>query len=183
MSAKYQNVITEVLEVFCDGLSARVQGRFSFDLVKGVTAQAACQEIERRGKQVAALIRADQRLESMEFRNGDAWAEYAPSDRVARECAAGVQGGYGLGEASGDRWVGFELAAGVAITPEFVTGDRMGYGFRFVLHNFRTRFQVIPMLHACRDLPIAQLHVVSLVVLRSDRVRIAASVDSTAEQR
>ncbi|HUG36953.1 MAG TPA: hypothetical protein VML54_08395, partial [Candidatus Limnocylindrales bacterium] len=60
---------------------------------------------------------------------------------------------------------------------------RMGYGFRFTLENFRTRFQMIPVLHACLDLPIARYHVVSAVVVRTANPRITCAVDSTAQER
>jgi hypothetical protein len=191
MTVKYQDVVTEITEVAVEGLTLRVEGMFWFTLAPEATAESACEQITLRGKQLAVLIKADQRLEDIAFRNGKDWIAYTPSDTVARECVAGLESGppeyagsrFGLGEPAGDRWVGFELAPGMTIIPESSGAGRMGYGFRFTLENFRTRFQVIPVLHACRDLPIARYHVVSAVVVRTNNPRISCSVDSTAEER
>ena len=183
MTAKYRNVAAEVLKLSVDGTALTVEGVFWFTLAAGTTAREACDQITNRGKQLAVLIGASQRIDTFDFRNGQTWVPYAPSERVARECAAGVNDRFGLGELAGQRWVGFELGRGVTITPETQGGDRMGYGFRFTLENYRTRFQVIPILHACLDLPIAQYHVVSVVVARITNQRISCSIDSTQEER
>lgn len=181
--AKYQDVTAEVIGLSLQGLTLTVEGNFWFTLAEGVTAQDACEQITNRGKQVALLIGASQRIDTIAFRNGEDWIAYGPSDRVARECVAGVNDRFGLGEHAGQRWVGFELAAGLAIRPETPGPRRMGYGFRFTLENFRTRFQAIPILHACLDLPIAQYHVVSVVVVRTTNARVTCSIDSTRQER
>jgi hypothetical protein len=183
MSAKYRTVTAEVVEVRSEGLKVVVAGNFWFALAQGVTAKDACDQITDRGKQLAFLVKTDQDIESVEFRNGQNWIAYPRSDEVARACAAGIGDGFGLGEPPGDRWIGFELSRGTEIIAETRGSDVMGYPFRFTLNNFRTRFQAVPVLHACRDLPIARLHVVSVVILRADKSRIGCSVDSTIEQR
>lgn len=184
MSAKYSNVTAEIADVKVEGLDAIVEGSLWFVLAPGVTPQDVCEEIRKRGKQMGILIKSTQHIRSAHFRSGDRWVEYQPNDTVARACAIG------FGEASGDQWVGFSLNPGVEITPEVPEAGRMGYGLRFTLHNFRTRLQVIPIVHACLDLPIARLHVISVHVVRalSDdptqaRSIVAATVDSTREQR
>jgi hypothetical protein len=183
MSAKYQQVTAEITELTVQNATAHVEGRFWFTLAPGVTARDACEQITQRGKQLALLIKDGQHVEHIAFRNGQAWVPYTRSHRVTRACVAGVNDRFGLGEHAGDQWVGFELAAGLTITPETPDERRMGYGFRFTLDNFRTRFQVIPVLHACLDLAIAQYHVVSAVVLRTTNPRVACSIDSTAQER
>ncbi len=183
MTAKYRDVAAEVIALSLDGTALTVEGIFWFTLADGTTAREACDQITNRGKQLAVLIGTGQRIDSFSFRNGQAWVPYAPSDRVARECASGVNDRFGLGELAGQRWVGFELGTGVAITPETQGENRMGYGFRFTLENYRTRFQAIPILHACLDLPIAQYHVVSVVVARMTNQRITCSIDSTQQER
>jgi len=183
MTAKYRDVAAEVISLSMDGVALTVEGNFWFTLADGTTAQSACEQITTRGKQLAVLIGAGQRIDSIAFRNGQTWVPYAPSERVARECVAGVNDRFGLGELAGQRWLGFELGTGVAITPVTRGANQMGYGFRFTLENYRTRFQVIPILHACLDLPIAQYHVVSVVVVRTTNMRVTCSIDSTQQER
>jgi hypothetical protein len=183
MTAKYRDVVAEITGLTVQNHSAHVEGRFWFTLAPGVTARSACEEITRRGKQLALLIKSGQHVEQIAFRNGETWVPYRPSHRVTRACVAGVNDRFGLGEHVGDQWIGFELPPGLTITPETPGDDRMGYAFRFTLENFRTRFQVIPILHACLDLAIAQYHVVSAAVLRTTNPRVACSIDSTAQER
>jgi hypothetical protein len=160
-----------------DGLDLQVDSRLSFRLVSGATTDEVRGMITARGKQMGMLIGMHQQIEGIEFKNGPDWVPYDSNPRVTRDCAVG------FGETLGFQWVGFSLAPGQTITPDELGPDRMGYGFRFTLRNFRTRFQVIPIVHACLDLDIAEYNVVSVHVIRIDRPRIVTSVDSTIDYR
>ena len=174
--AKYAECIMEVRTIVVEGLTISVESDARFRLARGSTPKEVISLIEERGKKVGVLIKAHQRLVSMEFRNGDVWVPYERNDEVARECALG------FGEARGDQWAGFSLAPkAVTIVPERQEPELIGYGIRFRLENFRTRLQVVPLVHACLDLDIARYHVIAAAVLRPDDPRVRVSVSSTLE--
>lgn len=175
--AKYSDCTAAIISIELDGLDLKVTSFLSFRLVSGATTDEVCGMITERGKQMGMLIGAHQQIEGIEFKNGPDWVPYASNPKVARDCSVG------FGETLGLQWVGFSLARGRTITPDELGPDRMGYGFRFTLRNFRTRFQVIPILHACLDLDIAEYNVVSVHVIRIARPRIVTSVDSTIDYR
>jgi hypothetical protein len=175
--AKYSDCTAAINSIVLDGLDLHVDSQLSFRLVSGATTNEVCGMIAARGKQMGILIGVHQRIEGIEFKNGSDWVPYVSNPHVSRNCAVG------FGETVGLQWVGFSLAPGRTITPDELGPDRMGYGLRFTLRNFRTRFQVIPIVHACLDLNIVEFNVVSVHVIRIGKPRIVTSVDSTIDYR
>jgi len=175
--AKYVDCSAAITSIEVRGLDLHVDSRLSFRLVPGATINEVCGMITSRGKQMGIQIGVHQQIEGIEFKNGPDWIPYLSNPQVSRNCAVG------FGETLGLQWVGFSLAAGRTITPDELGPDRMGYGFRFTLRNFRTRFQLIPIVHACLDLDIVEFNVVSVHVIRVGKPRIVTSVDSTVDYR
>jgi hypothetical protein len=170
VSGKYWRVTAEIEGLEVVGLDAVVRSRLVFDLNPGVSADEACAQIRQRGKQIGALIKAEQRIDNLRSWNGSAWLTYTLNDQPARDCALA------FGERPGDAWVGFLLPAGEPMAPEFTEPGRMGYRMEFTLRTFRSRLQAIPFVHACADEDIGEFHTLSVFVLRERRPRLESSV-------